>query len=150
VAQLRRHHADLRAAGGEVLLVCFDTRERAERYAQEQNLSFPLLLDPERRVYRAYGLEQGPLWRFLMPRVVLGALRMMENGRRVQRPQEDPLQLGGDFVVDPAGLLALAHPCQDPADRPSPAAIMAAVASSQVTTIGGDSDGQATTDARLR
>src|SRR5437868_6770906 len=101
--------------------------ERAERYAREHYLPFPLLADPERRVYRAYGLEKGPLWRFLMPRVVLGTVRMMEGGRQLQRPHEDPLQLGGDFVVDPTGLLALAHPSQDPSDRPTPAELMAAV-----------------------
>lgn len=127
MAQLRRYDPDLRAAGGEVLVICFDTLERAERYAREQDLPFPLLVDPERRVYRAYGLEQGSLWRFLTPKVVLGALRMLESGRQLQRPHEDPLQLGGDFVVDPTGLLVLVHPCRDPTDRPPPAALMAAV-----------------------
>jgi hypothetical protein len=127
VAQLRRYYADLRAAGGEVLLVCFDTPERATQYAREQDLPFPLLVDAERRVYRAYGLEQGSPWRFLLPKVVLGTLRLMEGGRQLQRPHEDPLQLGGDFVVDPAGLLALAHACQDPTDRPAPAALAAIV-----------------------
>jgi hypothetical protein len=133
VAQLRRRYADLRAAGGEVLVICFDTLARAERYAREQDLPFPLLVDPERRVYRAYGLEQGPLWRFLMPKVVLGALRMIEGGRQLQRPHEDPLQLGGDFVVDPTGLLALVHPCRDPTDRPPPTALVAAVGEAALT-----------------
>jgi alkyl hydroperoxide reductase subunit AhpC len=131
VAQLRRYYPELRAAGGEVLVICFDTLDRAERYAREQGLPFPLLVDPERRAYRAYGLEQGPLWRFLMPRVVLAALRMVEAGRQLQRPHEDPLQLGGDFVVDPAGVLALAHPCRDPTDRPTPATLMNAVLSAK-------------------
>jgi alkyl hydroperoxide reductase subunit AhpC len=131
VAQLRRQYPDLRAAGGEVLAICFDTLERAERYAREQEMPFPLLADPERRVYRAYGLEQGALWRFLVPRVLLGALRMVESGRQLQRPHEDPLQLGGDFVVDPAGLLALVHPCQDPTDRPPPATLMNTVLSAK-------------------
>jgi hypothetical protein len=114
---LRRRYDDLRARGGEVLAIGFDAPDRAARYAREQELSFPLLVDDERRVYRAYGLEQGAFWRFLLPKVALGYLRMMEAGRQVQRPHEDPLQLGGDFVVDPAGLIALAHPCKDPTDR---------------------------------
>ena len=29
------------------------------------------------------------------------------------------LQLGGDFVVDHAGILRFAHQCHDPSDRPS-------------------------------
>ncbi len=132
MAQLRPSYPELRAAGSEVLLICFDTLERAERYAGEQGLPFPLLVDSERRVYRAYGLEQGALWRFLTPKVALGALRMLEGGRQLQRPHEDPLQLGGDFVVDPNGLLALVHPCRDPTDRPSAATLLAAVSQTAV------------------
>jgi hypothetical protein len=132
VAQLRRFYPEIRAAGGEVLLVCFDTAERAERYAREQELVFPLLVDPERRVYRAYGQEPGSIWRFLMPKVVVGTVQMMQGGRQLQRPHEDPLQLGGDFVIDPTGLLALVHPCQDPTDRPPAATLVAAVSRATV------------------
>jgi hypothetical protein len=123
---LRRHYDHLRAAGAEVLALCFDPPERAERFAREQALPFPLLVDIERSVYRAYGLERGAVWRFLLPRVSLGYLPLMLAGRRPQRPQADPLQLGGDFVVDPAGLLALVHPSQDPTDRPTVAELLAA------------------------
>jgi alkyl hydroperoxide reductase subunit AhpC len=132
---LRRQYDALRAAGGEVLAICFDAPERAARYAREQALPFPLLVDEERRVYRAYGLEQGALWRMLMPRVVVGALRLMESGRQLQRPHEDPLQLGGDFVVDPAGLLAVAHPCKDPTDRPIAAELLNAVRGTQSSVV---------------
>jgi len=45
----------------------------------------------------------------------------------MQRPEEDTLQLGGDFVVDPAGRLALAHACKDPLDRPPVHELLAAV-----------------------
>ena len=124
---MRRRHEALRAAGAAVLAICFDPLERAERYAGEHELTFPLLVDRERRVYRAYGLERGALWRFLLPQVTLGYLRLMQAGRQVRRPQEDPLQLGGDFVVDPQGLLVLAHPSKDPTDRPSAADLLAVV-----------------------
>ena len=110
-----------------MLAICFDAPERADRYVREQQLDVPLLVDHERRVYRAYGLEQGAFWRFLLPPVVLGYLRLMSAGRRLQRPEEDPLQLGGDFVVDPAGRLALVHPSKDPTDRPTVAELLAAV-----------------------
>ena len=124
---MRRRYDEFRARGAEVLAIGFDPLERAERYAREEGLSFPLLVDPERRVYRAYGLEQGALWRFLLPAVPLGYLRLIAAGRRVQRPQEGPLQLGGDFVVDPAGRLALVHPSKGPTDRPTVAELLAAV-----------------------
>ena len=124
---MRQRYDEVRARGGEVLAIGFDRLERAERYLAEQELPFPLLVDPERRVYRAYGLEKGAWWRFLLPKVALGYWRMMESGAQVQRPEEDPLQLGGDFVVDPDGRLALVHPAKDPTDRPSVAALLAMI-----------------------
>ena len=124
---MRQRYDEVRARGGEVLAIGFDTLERAERYLGEQELPFPLLVDPEPRVYRAYGLEKGAWWRFLLPKVALGYWHMMESGAQVQRPEEDPLQLGGDFVVDPEGRLALVHPSKDPTDRPSVATLLAAI-----------------------
>jgi len=124
---LRRRHDDFRELGAQLLAICFDAPERAERYVREQELDLPLLVDRERRVYRAYGLEQGAFWRFLLPPVALGYLRLLSAGRRPQRPEEDPLQLGGDFVVDPTGRLALVHPSKDPLDRPTVAELLAAV-----------------------
>ena len=31
----------------------------------------------------------------------------------------DPHQLGGDFIIDPHGIIRLARPSQDPTDRPA-------------------------------
>jgi hypothetical protein len=123
---LRRRQDDFQGAGAQLLAICFDAPERAERYARDQQLDVPLLVDRQRRVYRAYGLEPGAFWRFLLPPVVLGQLQLMASGRRQQRPEEDPLQLGGDFVVDPSGRLALVHPSKDPTDRPPVAELLAA------------------------
>jgi hypothetical protein len=135
---LRRHYDEFRARGAEVLALCFDPPERAERYAREQGLPFPLLVDLERRVYRAYGLERGGLWGFLHPRVALGYLPLMLAGRRPQPPHTDPLQLGGDFVVDPAGLLALAQPSRSAADYPTVAELLAAAGEPRAPVRTGD------------
>ena len=124
---MRRREDDFRALGAQIWAIGFDAPERAARYVREQSLDVPLLIDRERRVYRAYGLEHGALWRFLLPPVFLGYLRLIAAGGRVQRPEEDTLQLGGDFVIDPAGRLALVHPCKDPLDRPQVHELLAAV-----------------------
>ncbi len=123
---MRHHYPAFRALGAEVLAICFDPPERAARYAREQVLPFPLLVDRARQVYRAYGLEREAWWRFLQPALWLSSLRLLAAGRRARRPEADPFQLGGDFVVDPAGRLALAHPARHPLDRPTVYALLAA------------------------
>ena len=45
--------------------------------------------------------------------------RLFRQGRHLERPSGDTLQLGGDFVVDRDGRLAYAYRSRGPDDRPS-------------------------------
>lgn len=85
------------------------------------------MADKARAVYRAYGLGRGPWWRVWGPRVLLGYARLLRAGRRLERPTDDTLQLGGDFVVDRGGKIAYAYRSEDPDDRPSVDALVEAV-----------------------
>lgn len=58
VAQLGRMYEDFQAAGADVLVILGDTPERARRYAEALKTPFPVLADPDRRVYGQYGLEK--------------------------------------------------------------------------------------------
>ena len=42
---------------------------------------------------------------------------------------DDPHQMGGDFIVDKEGRMILIHPSQTPADRPSVIALLDALSS---------------------
>ena len=79
---------------------------------------FPLLLDTDRRVYRAYGLGRSVVnsWHTKM---ILTYLGLVLKGRKLRPIQGDPNQLGGDFIVDRHGILRFAHPSENPTDRPS-------------------------------
>lgn len=105
----------------EVVLVTFTDRGQASAYRRRRGLGIPVLVDPDRAAYRAYGLGRGSVWRVwgwralrryveLFPANGLGGLR---------RPTEDTLQLGGDFVVAPDGTLAWGFWGDGPDDRPS-------------------------------
>jgi peroxiredoxin len=58
VAQLGRLYPELQAAGAEVLVILGDSMERAGAYAQSLKAPFPVLADPERKVYGEYGLDR--------------------------------------------------------------------------------------------
>ena len=82
---------------------------------------FVMVGDPEREVYRAFGLTQGKARMFFSPKVLRGYLSKMWAGWKVRKPRkgEDLLQLGGDFVLDASRRLIFAHRSIDPTDRPS-------------------------------
>ena len=66
---------------------------------------FPVVGDPERAAYRAFGLERTSWLTFFQPRVLWGYIRLMLRGERVRTPYagEDVTQLGGDFLLDRTG-----------------------------------------------
>jgi AhpC/TSA antioxidant enzyme len=65
-----------------------------------------LLSDVDRTAYAAFGFERGSLRRvWLDPRAWWHYAALLARGRRPERPQEDTLQLGGDVLVDPGGVV---------------------------------------------
>ena len=45
-------------------------------------------------------------------------LKLILRGRKLLPVQGDPHQMGGDFIIDAAGFIRLAHASKDPVDRP--------------------------------
>lgn len=85
---------------------------------------FPVLVDPKRQGYAAWGMRRSSVagvW--LDPRVWARYAREVARGQRLLRLGEDTLQLGGDFIVDPAGVVTYARP-QRRDDRPPVLALL--------------------------
>ena len=81
--------------------------------------TFTVLLDRERTVYNAYGLERSKL-RSKSPRTLwLYFTRWLQGQKFHDSHGDDTSQLGGDFIVDRNGNLRFIYPSHDPADRPS-------------------------------
>jgi len=126
VARLRHFEAELRRRDVQVLIISFGAEFWARAWLQETESPFPLLLDPERAAYRAYGLERSFV-RVWSPKVMRHYTRRVLAGQKLQSIQGDPHQLGGDFVVNAAGVIRLAHRSKDPVDRPPVERLLAAL-----------------------
>ena len=116
---VRDRLVDFGATG--VVLVTFTEQRYLARYATEHDLPFPVLADPDRAAYRAFGLGRGSVarvWGWKAARRYLEIFRA-DGSAGWRRPTEDTLQLGGDFVVDPAGNLAYGYWGEGPDDRPT-------------------------------
>ena len=86
-------------------------------WLDETNTPFTLLLDPERKAYRAYGLEYS-LHRSWGLNVWQRYAQLLFKGRKWRGIQGDSGQLGGDIIVDSNGRIRLAYRSHDPTDRP--------------------------------
>ena len=118
MAQLCQHQDEFKRLNTEVLIVAFGTLSLAQAGLEETCAPFRLLLDPERTVYQAYGLERS-LWRSWNLKTVRRYVQLMRAGRQWRGIQVDSTQLGVDFIVDADGMVRLAYHSHDAADRPT-------------------------------
>jgi hypothetical protein len=116
VHQQRRRLAEL---GATALFVVNDDPALVRRtLLAELEPAYPILVDRNRRAYRAWGLRRAPVWRIWAdPLVWLQYARLVRQGERIRGRGQDTLQFGGDFVVGPDGALIYARP-QRRDDRP--------------------------------
>lgn len=124
MAQLRQQEDELNKLNVSVLVVTFGSSPLARAWLEETRVSFPVLLDEERQVYRAYGLERSWLRSWNL-RTTWRYVQLIRAGRRWRGVQGDSTQLGGDFIVDSAGIVRLAYRSHDPTDRPPVSALLA-------------------------
>jgi peroxiredoxin len=91
MTQLRRSYPDFRRFEAEILVIGPDSAKAFQQYWQQENLPFPGLPDPERRVLNLYAQE----------------VRLFKLGR-----------MPASMVVDKEGLLQLIHYGKSMADIP--------------------------------
>lgn len=129
---MRRHELEFQALGAQILYISAATPERVAWYARDLGLTAPVLLDPERAVYREYGLQESLRGSALSPGVWTAYARLLARGRRFPgggRPTESPLQMGADFIVGPDGRVVYAYCSAHSADRPDVSTLLAIVRS---------------------
>jgi hypothetical protein len=110
----------------EVVLVLFTRQRNLHGYRNRNRIGYTVVTSEDRAAYRAYGLGRASVWRAYGWRTLKRYAELLRRGRRFERPTEDTLQLGGDFVVAPDGTLAYEFRSSGPDDRPSVDELIAA------------------------
>lgn len=127
-ARLRDELADYRAAGGDAVIIGQGEPERAARYREHQQLDVPILCDPDRATYEAFGLLQGTAAQVLFdaPDEFLrceaqAGLDLAAGRHGTDRALvDDPWQLPGEFVVGTDGVIRSTHRYSWCEDYPDP------------------------------
>uniref|UniRef100_A0A3Q4B675 Selenoprotein L n=1 Tax=Mola mola TaxID=94237 RepID=A0A3Q4B675_MOLML len=113
----------------EAVVVSFGCQEGASHWLQETGCQYDMLLDPDRKIYAAFGLGVSLRKVLNFGNMLLYAeyiLKDMKFPRGLPSIQDDMFQLGGDFVLDEHGRVLFSHCCQSPIDRPSVKDILSA------------------------
>ena len=115
-------------AGAPLAIIGQGTPVDAARFRERFDLDLDLLVDTDRRAYKAAGAKVGALSELLSPRVVARGLRRARESRVFQGAIDGhPAQLGGLMLVTPGGEVPWVHLSKDPSDYPPNAEVIEAV-----------------------
>ena len=106
---MRGHEEDFREAGAALAAVGLGDRLYARAFREQTGIGFPLLVDEERRAYRAAGLRKASLLHLLRSDNARARARAQAAGHRQRRMGKDPFQLGASFVFGPGDADLYAH-----------------------------------------
>ena len=109
-----------------MVLVSFTSPDALADYEHRTSYQFPVMTDPERAAYRAFGLGRATTQRvWAWPVWKRYAQILRGTGLGALRPAiEDTHQLGGNFIIDADGILSYAYWSQGPEDRPPVQALL--------------------------
>ena len=114
--------ADIESNGLSLAIVTQGTPEGAKAFCSDHAPGVMCLADPERKAYRAYGLERANFWQaFLSPDIWLSNLRLWrEKGWRTELPPkgQDAMQLAGTFIIGTDGRIRLPYYYDNISDHP--------------------------------
>ena len=102
-------------------------RNYARLFRQETGITFPLLIDEQRKCYRAAGLRSANLLHLLRRDNAQSRKRALSAGHHQHKLGQNPFQLGGSFVFGPGNVDRFAHISATFGDNASPATLIAAL-----------------------
>lgn len=103
-----RRREVLTGAGIAVALIGCGTTAEATDFRAAHGLSVPVYTDPERTAYAAFGLGEANASSLLHPKVLASGMRGLARGVVPKRSTGNPLQLQGQFLIDPQGIIRTA------------------------------------------
>jgi peroxiredoxin len=114
------HKSEFDRRSIRILAVSFVEPSKLHEYQERHPWPFPILADPERKVYQSFALPKLNLWRVFSPPTLKLYWQLMRRGMKQEHYDGgDIFQAGGDFLLDRDGNILYAHRSKDPADRPT-------------------------------
>ena len=138
ILQLCHEQNALRDAGVDVVLVSSGTTAQAETFRHNYKVPFTIICDPDRALFKKYGLREMSLRDYLSPRMHVKTIQVLAQGYGHKAGEGSEPQLGGVFIIDTSGKVRFDRIAADPADHPSPQDIIQAVATLNADTLRND------------
>ena len=102
-------------------------RNYARMFREDTGITFPLLIDEQRKAYRAARLKSANLFHLFRSDNAAARESAKAAGHRQHATGKNPFQLGGSFVFAPGNIDLFVHVSQTFGDNAAPDSILAAI-----------------------
>ena len=106
---MREHEDDFRSAGATLAAVGLGDMHYARLFRDETGITFPLLVDTERKAYKAAALKSGNVFHIFRRDNAKARARAKAAGYKQHQLGMDPFQLGASFVFGPGNRDLFVH-----------------------------------------
>lgn len=117
VKDLRANATALAGAGVQVVIVSPATPQQSAAFARDFAVPFPVLSDPAREAYRAFGFFEGTVGQLLNPHIIARSMQAVARGALPGRRSGNSRQLPGAVLVDSTGTILHLQVATDAADH---------------------------------
>jgi peroxiredoxin len=124
---LRAHEQEFRSKGANLAAIGLGDVNYAKAFREETGITFPLLIDADRKAYRAAELKKANLLHLLRSDNAAARKRAKAGGFKQTQLGENPFQLGASFVLAPGNVDKFIHVSETFGDNTSVADILAAL-----------------------
>jgi len=114
---LRAHEDDFRRKGTNIAAIGLGDNQYAREFRTQAGITFPLLIDADRKAYAAAELKKGSLLGLIKRETFAARERAKSGGHHQHKLGKNPFQLGGSFIFGPGEVDIFAHVSQNFGDN---------------------------------
>jgi hypothetical protein len=124
---LREHQREFDQRGANLAAIGLGDRNYARLFREDTGITFPLLIDDDRKAYRAAGLQRANLLHLFRSENAEARKRAKAGGHRQHKVGANPFQLGGSFVFGPGNVDLFSHVSKTFGDNADPSVLLQAL-----------------------
>jgi hypothetical protein len=124
---LREHQQEFQSKGANLAAIGLGDVNYARAFREETGITFPLLIDADRKAYRAAELKKANLLHLFRQDNAAYRKRAKAGGFKQTKLGENPFQLGASFVFAPGNVDKFVHVSETFGDNAAMADLLAAI-----------------------
>ena len=124
---MRAHEQEFRSKGANLAAIGLGDANYAKAFREETGIAFPLLIDADRKAYRAAELKKANLLHLLRKDNAAARKRAKAGGFSQKKLGENPFQLGASFVFAPGNVDKFIHISETFGDNAATADLLKAI-----------------------